>query len=97
MFEWLRFFFSGRKEIYGLRKEYDKLREYVDKEENDQKKIGLLRMLDQMEPQIATLEEQKLSGSDARKIKLYVRSSLFRIKGEAHHKSDAKVKTVKRI
>ncbi|MBS3054278.1 MAG: hypothetical protein J4431_01965 [Candidatus Aenigmarchaeota archaeon] len=82
MLEMIRFFFSGRREIYGLRKEYDKIREHVDRQEDEQKRVGLLRMLDQLEPNMVTLEEQKLSGGDTRKLKLYVRSSLLRIKGE---------------
>ena len=82
MFEWIRFFFSRRKEVYMLRKEYDKIREHMDKEEDSQKKIAMMRMLDQLEPNMVTLEEQKLSGGDTRKLKLYVRSSLLRIKGE---------------
>ena len=92
MFEWIRFFFSRRKEVYMLRKEYDKIREHMDKEEDSQKKIGMMRMLDQLEPNIATLEEQRLSGGDARRLKLYVRSSLLRIKGELKKKSGINVR-----
>ena len=40
------------------------------------------KRLDELEQKMVTLEEQKLSGGDTRKLKLYVRSSLLRIKGE---------------
>ncbi|MBI4018677.1 MAG: hypothetical protein HY364_00300 [Candidatus Aenigmarchaeota archaeon] len=95
MLEMITFFFSGRRDIYHLRKEYDRIREHVDKGEDEQKRVALLRMLDQLEPNMVMLEEQNLSGGDTRKLKLYVRSSLLRIKGEMKHSGAQSAKTVR--
>ena len=80
MFGFIKYFFSNRRGVYTIRRNYDKIREDVVKKEESQEKIIILRMLDQVEPNIATLEEQNLSGSDKRKLKLLIRTSLERIK-----------------
>ncbi len=84
MLDAIRFFLSGKGDIYHLRKEYDKLREEVDRKPKRQERTILLRMLDQTEPNIAMLEEQNLPGNDERKLKMSVRASLIKVRAAIH-------------
>ncbi|MBI4014621.1 MAG: hypothetical protein HY365_01565 [Candidatus Aenigmarchaeota archaeon] len=84
MFDAIRFFLSGKGDVYHLRKEYDRMREEVDKKPKQQERMALLRVLDQTEPSIAMLEEQNLPGNDGRKLKMFVRVSLAKVKASMH-------------
>jgi hypothetical protein len=93
---YFKFFFSNRREVYNIRKKYDKIREGIDKKENSHEKIALLRMLDQIEPNIATLEEQKLPGAERRRLRLYINSSLSKINNEIKMMNKNKYQRAKR-
>lgn len=69
-----------RSRAYRLRKKYDKMREKADKIKNIDERIEILRMLDQIEPSIITLEEHNISHFEKKRTVQYVESSLRKIK-----------------
>ena len=73
-------FIFRRKSVYSLRKAYDRLREKADRESDINKKIAVLRSLDQIEPTLVALEEQILSGFERRRMTNYVGDGLKRTK-----------------
>ncbi len=73
-------FILRRKSIYSLRKGYDRLREKSDKETDMNRKMMLLRSLDQIEPTLVALEEQILSDFERRRMIKYTDETLHRVK-----------------
>ena len=58
---YIHFFFSYRHKVYSLRRRYDRAREKADKIRNAEKRLYVLRILDQIEPTLVMLEEQRIS------------------------------------
>lgn len=73
-------FILRRKSVYKLRKDYDRLREKADREPDMNKKIAVLRSLDQIEPTLVALEEQLLSSFERRRMIRYIDQNLQRTK-----------------
>ena len=73
-------FLSGKPKVGRIRHGYDKLREKVDRVPRIEKRIELLRMLDQIEPQVAMMEEHHMSNFELKKTAEYVSHSLNRVK-----------------
>lgn len=67
-----------RKNVYQIRKEYDHLREKTDLEQNTQKRLEVLRLLDQVEPTIVMLEEQFMSGYEKKRMIFRVEEGMKR-------------------
>ena len=65
---------------YKLRKEYDHIREKADKIGNINKRVEMLRMLDQIEPSVVSVEEHHMSHFDKKRTMDYINSSLRKIK-----------------
>ncbi len=63
IFGFVSYMFSYRRRVYALRRKYDRVRENADKQ-HASKRIEVLRILDQLEPTLVTLEEQDISGYD---------------------------------
>ena len=55
---------SFRRKVYLLRKKYDRVREKADREKNPSKRQEALQILDQAEPTLRMLEEQRISRFD---------------------------------
>ena len=53
--------FTFRGRVYRLRKKYDKIRERADREDDYEKRITSLKILDNVEPTLIILEEQNVS------------------------------------
>ena len=73
-------FLSGKPKPAKLRREYDKLREKVDRLPSIEKRIELLRMLDQFEPQITMMEEHHMSTFEMKKTAEYINYNIKRIR-----------------
>ncbi|MFH0949113.1 MAG: hypothetical protein V1802_01350 [Candidatus Aenigmatarchaeota archaeon] len=73
-------FILRRESVYSLRKKYDRVREKTDKERNSQKKIYVLRILDQTEPTLVALEEHNMAIGEKTKMKKYVKSNILEAK-----------------
>ncbi|MBI5061588.1 MAG: hypothetical protein HZB67_04730 [Candidatus Aenigmarchaeota archaeon] len=58
------FLFSWRRKVYILRRKYDRAREKVLKNGNTQKRLLALKILDNVEPTLIMLEEQRVSRFD---------------------------------
>ncbi len=65
--DFIGYFFSYRRKVYALRRKYDSIREKADKQPAA-KRIEVLRILDQVEPTLAMIEEHNLSGYDRSKL-----------------------------
>ncbi len=73
-------FLLRRPNAYKLRKGYDRLREKADKLHQIDRRLEILRMLDQVEPSIISLEEHHMSNYEKKKICGYVLPQLRKIK-----------------
>ena len=73
-------FILRRRDAYSLRKEYDRLREHTDKIHKIDQRLEILRMLDQVEPSIISLEEHHMSNYEKKKIFSYVSAQLRKAK-----------------
>lgn len=73
-------FILRRSSAYKLRKTYDKLRERADKIHNINKRIEILRMLDQLDPSIVSFEEHQMSHYEKKKTKYYIESNMRKVK-----------------
>lgn len=71
-------FFRGK--VYGLRKKYDRIREKTDRLKDKEKKVEILRYLDQIEPTIVMLEERSISRFEKRRMIRNVRGELEKAK-----------------
>ncbi|MFH1631112.1 MAG: hypothetical protein ABIA21_02725 [Candidatus Aenigmatarchaeota archaeon] len=58
------FSFGWRRQIFKLRKSYDRVREKADKTSDKYRRLTVLRILDQVEPTLVMLEEQRISRFD---------------------------------
>jgi hypothetical protein len=66
--------------VYKLRRKYDRLRERTDKISDREKKVKILRFLDQIEPTLVILEEQNLSRFEKRRMMHYVNNGIKQAK-----------------
>lgn len=85
-----QFLLSNRRVIHGLRKRYDHLRERADRENSREKRIAVLKLLDQIEPTLTVLEEQQIIGFERNRMTGHVRSGLDQAKrmlGEKLHET----------
>lgn len=73
-------FLLRRPSALKLRKEYDHLREKADRVHDINKRLDVLRMLDQAEPSIISMEEHHMSDYEKRKIYGYVQPVLRKAK-----------------
>ena len=69
-----------RPTVYSLRKNYDRLREKTDRLGNIERRVEILRMLDQIEPSIISLEEHHISNFEKKRIRQYLESSMRKVK-----------------
>ncbi|MBI4894965.1 MAG: hypothetical protein HY831_00595 [Candidatus Aenigmarchaeota archaeon] len=72
--------FTFRGKVYSLRKKYDKFREKADKEDNTEKRMNSLKILDQVEPTLVILEEQNMSRFDRTRMVAVVDSGVEQAK-----------------
>ena len=70
------FLVSYRHKIYSLRKRYDRMRERVDKLRNAEKRLYALKLLDQIEPTLVMLEEQRVSRFERGRMIRYVNNGV---------------------
>lgn len=70
------FLVSYRHKIYALRKRYDRMRERVDKLRNAEKRLYALKILDQIEPTLVMLEEQRVSRFERSRMIRYVNNGV---------------------
>ena len=70
----------GRKSVYAIRKEYDRLRERTDKETNIDRRIAILHVLDSIEPSIVVLEEHIVSDYEKKKMIRFIKENLKRVR-----------------
>lgn len=73
-------FILRRSNAYRLRKEYDRLRERADKIRDIEKRLEVLRMLDQIEPSIISMEEHHMSNYEKKRIRSYVSPNLRKVR-----------------
>lgn len=76
IFGYFRFLFSYRHKVYSLRKRYDRTRERADKIRNAEKRLYALRILDQIEPTLVMLEEQRVSRFERGRMVRYVNGGI---------------------
>jgi hypothetical protein len=79
---YLRFLLSYRRKVFSLRKKYDKTREKADKLGNPEKRLTVLRILDNIEPTLVMLEEQRISRFDRGRMFRIVRNGIDQAKRE---------------
>ncbi len=65
--------------VPGLRKKYDRAREKADKLKDRNRKLQILRMLDQLEPTLIALEEQEQPKFERRRMVSYIRDGIAQI------------------
>ena len=80
-------FLNRWKSATDLRIDYDKLREKVDLEENDGKRLIMLRLLDSTEPMIKKMEEHYLSGYEKKRIVSKINDTMDNVKTKMKEKS----------
>ena len=85
----------GKRKIYRLRKKYDRVREKADKIKSRELRLPILRVLDQVEPTLVMLEEQRVSRFERARMMKYVEAGIREAKRimEAKH---AEQKALKR-
>jgi len=77
-----------RNDAYVIRRRYDRLREAVDKMRDKNKKIYLLRALDQMEPTLLMIEEQPVSLMEKRRMIRYLNTGIGNIGDMLHARKE---------
>ncbi len=70
----------SRKSVYRLRKEYDRIREKTDKEQDMNRRLEILRLLDSIEPTLVSLEEHIMSGFEKKRMIRYIGQNLEKAK-----------------
>jgi hypothetical protein len=75
------FLFSYRHKVYSLRKRYDRVRERADKMRNAEKRLYALKILDQIEPTLVMLEEQRVSRFERGRMIRSVNSGIKQARG----------------
>ena len=87
VFGYLRFLVSYRHKVFSLRRRYDRTRERADKIRNAEKRLYALRIMDQIEPTLVMLEEQRVSRFERGRMIKYVNNGINQaraaIKGKA--------------
>ncbi len=73
---YISFLLSYRHKVFALRKKYDRVRERADKIRNAEKRLYALKILDQIEPTIVMLEEQRVSRFERGRMIRYVNSGI---------------------
>jgi hypothetical protein len=69
-----------RSRVIRTRRHYDKLRERVDKFPRIEKRIEMLKMMDQLEPHIISMEEHPMSKFEQKRTAGFIEAGLRRIK-----------------
>lgn len=69
-----------RPTAYRLRRDYDRVREKADKIKDISVRMEILRLLDQLEPSVVSLEEHHMSRFDKKRTSFYVRNNLKKVK-----------------
>lgn len=72
----IAFLFSYRRKVYKIRKSYDRVREKTDKIKDPVKRTYILKSLDQVEPSLIVIEEQRLSRFERARMMLYVKQGI---------------------
>ncbi|MDI6721296.1 MAG: hypothetical protein QMD85_02820 [Candidatus Aenigmarchaeota archaeon] len=70
------FLFSKRRNVFKLRKRYDRIREKANKLRDVQKRNAVFSVLDQIEPNLNILEEQNVSRFERSRMMKYVAAGL---------------------
>jgi molecular chaperone GrpE (heat shock protein) len=73
-----------------LRKSYDRTREKIDKIKDKNQKVQLLRMLDQLEPTLISLEEQEQPKFERRRMISYIRDGVEQVSDLLAEKKEKK-------
>jgi len=87
----IRFLFSWRRQIWMLRRRWDRIRERADKTANREKRLNALRILDQVEPTLVLLEEQKISRFDRPRLIGQVKMGIMQARNILEEKGEKKV------
>ena len=74
------FVFGWKGKIYKLRRKYDRIREKADLLDNQQQKMDVLRILDQIENTLIMLEERRIGRFERKRLASSVKSSLEKAK-----------------
>jgi len=72
--------FTFQGTVYGLRKRYDRMRERADREDDTGRRMQALKILDQAEPTLVLLEEQRISRYDRGRLVATVESGIEQAK-----------------
>lgn len=80
----------GRRKVYRLRKKYDRMREKADRIKSREMRLPILRVLDQVEPTLVMLEEQKVSRFERARMMKYVGSGIREAKRVMEQKEKQK-------
>ncbi|MBI5332620.1 MAG: hypothetical protein HZB65_03540 [Candidatus Aenigmarchaeota archaeon] len=72
--------FTFQGTVYGLRKKYDHARERADREDDVDRRLQALKILDQAEPTLVLLEEQRISRYDRSRLVATVDSGIEQAK-----------------
>ena len=89
VFGYFRYLLSSRRKIFSLRKKYNRTREKAIKIASSEKRMQVLRMLDQVEPTLVMLEEQRVSGFEKGRMRRYVESGIKQAKSAMKQKYTA--------
>jgi len=65
-----------RGTIYKLRRDYDRVREKADRMSDSGKKLAALQLLDQVEPTLVMLEEQRITRFDRARLVNLTRTNI---------------------
>lgn len=76
VFSFLSYLVSYRRKIFKLRKKYDRTREKADKTKDRESRLSALKVLDQIEPTLIILEEQKVSRFERSKMFRFVNAGV---------------------
>jgi len=79
---YLRFLLSYRRKVFLLRKRYDRTREKADKIKSPEKRLAVLKLLDQIEPTLVMLEEHRISRFERGRMFSMVRKGVEQAKRE---------------
>ncbi len=86
VFGYLRYLLSYRRKVVSLRKKYDRVREKADKIGNSEKRTQVLRILDQVEPTLVMLEEQRISAFERGRMRRSVEQGIVSAKASIKQK-----------
>lgn len=86
IFGWV--FGWGKWRVYRLRKKWDRLREWADRLEDQEKKRQVIQLLDRAEPTISQLEEQQLTWTDRGRLTSQVAGQLEEVRALLRQKPE---------